>query len=279
MWDAFLATLILSNTVPDSRDKATTFTAMQRAHLHAGAASTISYACILGMAPFGILSAGFLTPLLQVLPQVHPSEHVAVLLLRLPTLLRLMLPTAASLIILAPQAVMLAFSGGAFQAQEVCQVAALLPYVQLSAAAGMLRDLLFRLHYVRGSGWLVLRLQLGMLVMNAGMNTAVLALGWGSAGIIGTAAVASAIGAFLAGLMLPCRAGDGQLIRRLAWDAFKATLATFLSAGIAMCCMGGVPAVTDRWAALRTCSQFGAWMTALYAACMCAIGAADGEGA
>lgn len=237
----------------------------------------MSYACILGMAPFGILSAGFLTPLLQVLPQVPQSEHLSVLLHRLPTLLRLVLPTAASLSILAPQAVLLAFGGGAFQGQEVTSVAALLPFVQLSAVVGMLRDLLFRLHYVRGSGWLVLRLQFSMLAMNACMNALVLGLGLGAAGIVGATAVASAIGALFAWAMLD-KAGHGNLLWRLASDTVMALLSTGVSVALALCCMGGIAVNTDRWAALQTCAEFGLWMTGFYGACMSFIGVqSDGD--
>lgn len=224
------------------------------------------------MAPFGILSAGFLTPLLQVLPQVSQAEHVSVLLHRLPTLLRLVLPTAASLCVLAPQAVLVAFGGGAFQGQEVTDVAALLPFVQLCAVVGMLRDLLFRLHYVRGSGWLVLRLQFAMLAMNVGMNALVLGLGMGAAGIVGATAVASAVGAFSAWVMLDGTAGDGDLLWRLAWDTVMVLLSTGVSVSLALWCVGGTAAATDRWAALRTCAKFGLWMSGSYAACMCIVG-------
>lgn len=223
------------------------------------------------MAPFGILSAAFLTPLLQILPRAHHSEQIDLLLQRLPMLLRLVLPTAASVTVLAPHAVMLAFSGGAFQGHEVAAVAALLPYVQLSAAFGMLRDVLVRLHYVRGNGWQMLTIQLGLLALNACMNAGVLALGAGAAGIIGTSAVANGTGMLLAWVSLRCGDGDWKHALRLVRVAVLTAVATLLSAGLATWCMGGVPPVADRWTALKTCAEFGMWMAGLYAVFMAAM--------
>lgn len=228
----------------------------------------MSYAYILGMAPFGILSAGFLTPLLQLLPRVRHSEQVGLLLHRLPTLLWLLVPTAASVTVLAPHIVTLAFSGGAFQTPEVSAVAALLPYVQLSASLGLLRDVLVRMHYVRGNGWLMLSLQLGLLGMNACMNAAVLALGGGAAGIIGTSAMASGVGMLLSWWLLQCRAEESRRVWQLLQGLLVTVAATALSVGFAVWCMGGVPPVTDRWSALKTCSEFGAWMVLAYGVCM-----------
>eukprot|EP00892_Ulva_mutabilis_P009962 jgi/Ulvmu1/7338/UM035_0127.1 len=233
-----------------------------------GAAAGISYAYILGMAPFGILSAGFLTPLLQLLPRVHHSEQVHVLLQRLPTLLRLIAPTAASVTVLAPHIVVLAFSGGAFQGSEVAAVAALLPYVQLSAGLGMLRDVLVRLHYVRGSGWLMLTIQLGLLPVNACINAVVLAIGAGPSGIVGTTALASGIGLLLAWMCLRCEEQDCKKAWRLLRDALVTAVAAAISAALAIWCMGGMPPVTDRSIALSICVKFGLWMVGFYGASM-----------
>lgn len=101
----------------------------------------------------------------------------------------IMVPMAVLLSCLSPHLVTLALSGGVFAAAEVSTVAQLLPLVQASAIFGVVRDVMMRVHYVRGTAWQVLRLNVFLLVANLGLDVLALSLGLGAYGLLASTVV------------------------------------------------------------------------------------------
>lgn len=144
----------------------------------------MSYAYILGLAPYGIIAGSVLTPLLRSLSTSPASDQLQLLQVTISSLAKMMIPMAVLFSTLAPQLVTLALSGGVFAAAEVSAVAQLLPLVQASAIFGVVRDVLMRLHYVRGTAWRVLRLNIFLLVANLALDIVALGMGMGAYGLL-----------------------------------------------------------------------------------------------
>lgn len=150
----------------------------------AGAAASMSYAYILGLAPYGIIAGSVLTPLLRSLSMADEKGQLQLLQVTVCSLARIMIPMAVLISCMAPHLVTIALSGGVFAAAEVSVVAQLLPLVQASALFGVVRDVLMRVHYVRGTGWRVLQLNVFLLVANLGLDIAALGMGLGAYGLL-----------------------------------------------------------------------------------------------
>jgi peptidoglycan biosynthesis protein MviN/MurJ (putative lipid II flippase) len=150
----------------------------------AGAAASMSYAYILGLAPYGIIAGSVLTPLMRSLSTARREKQLPLLQVTVSSLALIMVPMAVLISSLAPHLVTVALSGGVFAATEVAAVARLLPLVQASALFGVVRDVLMRVHYVQGTAWRVLRLNVYLLVANLGLDILVLALGLGAYGLL-----------------------------------------------------------------------------------------------
>lgn len=150
-----------------------------------GAAASIGYALLIGMAPFGIISSGVLVPLL---PLLTSSRSGAEALRRLShvimSLLCVALPLAALMAVLAPQMVFVMLSGHAFQAAEVAAVAALLPHVVCCGLTGMLRDLVTRVYYAQARGRYPMAVSVAMIVANAALDWVSVQRGWGAEGLL-----------------------------------------------------------------------------------------------
>lgn len=144
----------------------------------------MSYAYILGLAPYGIIAGSVLTPLLRSLSTSPEKEQLPLLQVTISSLASIMLPMAVLISSLAQHLVTLALSGGVFAAAEVSAVARLIPLVQASALFGVFRDVLMRVHYVRGTGWKVLKLNVFLLVANLALDLVALGLGLGAYGLL-----------------------------------------------------------------------------------------------
>ena len=101
------------------------FTELWRAF--AGAAASMSYAYILGLAPYGIIAGSVLTPLLRSLSMADEKGQLQLLQVTVCSLARIMIPMAVLISCMAPHLVTIALSGGVFAAAEVSVVAQLLP--------------------------------------------------------------------------------------------------------------------------------------------------------
>ena len=170
----------------------------------------MSYAYILGLAPYGIIAGSVLTPLLRSLSTSPVADQLQLLQVTISSLAGawplevgvclgltrlsqphsvlvsagIMVPMAVLISCLSQHLVTLALSGGVFAAAEVSAVAQLLPLVQASAIFGVFRDVVMRIHYVRGTAWQVLRLNLFLLVANLGLDVFTLSIGLGAYGLL-----------------------------------------------------------------------------------------------
>jgi peptidoglycan biosynthesis protein MviN/MurJ (putative lipid II flippase) len=233
----------------------------------AGAAASISYAYILGLAPYGILAGSVLTPLLRALSVGHVEVQFTVVSMTVSTLARIMLPLALLISTLAEHLVTLALSGGVFAAAEVAAVARLLPLVQLSAMFGVVRDILMRVHYVRGTGWIVLRLNIALLVLNLALDVAVVAVGFGAFGLLASTVLINLCACVLVWWSITAAPGKARSAVACGWECL---VALALSSVAWLFAHWASPAMRCQLSPLIGADMFGQTLSRAGAAAACA---------
>jgi len=179
----------------------------------------MGFALLVGMAPFGVLSSAVLVPVLPRLAAAGgPAQQLQVGAEVLTSLLCVVAPLSALIIELARPIIVLLLSGRAFGAAEVAAVAALLPWVVVGAAAGVVREVLVRCFYARSDARFPLIVSCGALGANAALDWASYTYGWGARGLVASTAATTlaSCGIMWAGLLRGERAGGTT--RRLLWD-------------------------------------------------------------